>query len=266
MTPGFDVLVVDDEPLAREGLKNMLERQAKVSSVRVCASGADAIGMIAEQRPDVVFLDIEMPKIGGFDVIREIGAERMPQLVFVTAYAEHAVRAFEVHAVDYLLKPVRVERLAECLERLQDQAAHLDLSAYGEKLGALIERFADGSLTAYPSNGIGVQERIAVKSSGRVTFVNTAEIIWVEAAGDYIFLHTDTESHLMRETMRNMEARLLPNGFRRVHRSAIANLSYVRELKLDDGNAHSVVLANGVTLGLGRSYREGIYEALTSQS
>ncbi len=258
-------LVVDDEPLAREGLALMLSDETDIDIVALCPNANIAIDMIRQHQPDLVFLDIQMPKMSGFDVVQKIGEESMPLVVFVTAYDQYAVEAFEVHAMDYLLKPVRKSRLQESLVRIREQLLQKDLRQNGKKLGELLNMFDQhtgmNSQPSVTSNGYD-NNRIVVKSHGHIYFLQTSEILWIEASGDYVTIHTEEKSHLLRDTMRNMELRLDPHGFKRIHRSAIINLSFVSELKSGSNNEYNVVLSNGTILNLGRSYKDSLYSSL----
>ncbi len=258
-------LVVDDEPLAREGLAMMLADETDIEVVALCPNANNAIEMIQQHQPDLVFLDIQMPKMSGFDVVQKIGEEKMPLVVFVTAYDQYAVEAFSVHAVDYLLKPVRKSRLQESLVRIREQLLQKDLRQNGKKLGELLSMFDQNretdSQSSAASNGSD-NDRIVVKSHGHIYFLQTSEILWIEASGDYVTIHTEQKSHLLRDTMRNMEVRLDSHGFKRIHRSAIINLSFVSELKSGNNNDYNVVLSDGTVLNLGRSYKDSLYSSL----
>lgn len=254
-------LIVDDEPLAREGLTLLLAEHPDVEITGQCANGAEAIRQIQSQHPDLVFLDIEMPRVDGFAVLEALAPDRLPFVIFVTAYDQYAVDAFNVHAIDYLLKPIKSERLRSSLDRLRERLQERDLKANSRKLGELLEQLhsLNGRHRQADTHDNG---RIIVRSHGHVYFLQPGDIIWVEASGDYVTIHTETRSHLLRETMRNMESRLGPHGFQRIHRSAIINLGCVHELSSNRGNDYSVVLTNGTVLNLGRSYRESLYASL----
>ena len=261
---GIRTVVVDDEPLARDGLRLMLETEADIELIGQCANGAEAIRFIKDQKPDLVFLDIEMPRIDGFAVIRALDPQLLPYIVFVTAYDEYAVEAFNVHAVDYLLKPVRKARLQESLNRLRERLQERDRRENSKRLSQLLEQFnrLNGSVSSVNAAGAQEEGRIVVKSHGHVYFLQARDIIWVEASGDYVTIHTPKKSHLLRETMRNMETRLDSHGFKRIHRSAIINLECVSELTSNRNNDYNVVLTDGTVLNLGRSYKESLYASL----
>ncbi|MES3008977.1 MAG: LytTR family DNA-binding domain-containing protein [Pseudomonadota bacterium] len=257
-------LIVDDEPLAREGLLLLLENEPDIDVIQQCGNGSEAIQAILKLQPDLILLDIQMPRIDGFDVIEAVGPAHMPFVIFVTAHNEYAVEAFNIHAIDYLLKPVRKSRLQESLGRVKEKILHKKLRQSGEKLGELLTLFT-GENAAAPvdkSNSAREDDRIIVRSHGHVYFLQTRNILWVEAEGDYVTIHTPQKSHLLRDTMRNMEQRLDSHGFKRIHRSAIINLSCVSELKLGKNNDYNVVLTDGTVLSLGRSYKDALYASL----
>ena len=210
--------------------------------------------MIREASPDLVLLDIQMPGLDGFDVIGEIGVDAMPSVIFVTAYDKHALRAFEVHALDYLLKPLDGDRLQEAVERCRSQLGRRpeDMT---ERLSALLQEM-DPERSNPASTA---SSRFVIKSGGRIRFVDSEAIHYVEAAGDYVRLHTDENVHLLRETMSEMEKRL-PDAFLRIHRSTIVDTERIAELQPYGNSEFIVVLESGETLKLSRSYREDLTE------
>ena len=246
-------VVADDQPMARERLTALLAQQPDVDVVATCASGAEAVSAIKAHRPDLVFLDMQMPELDGFGVIDAVGVDRMPPVVFVTAYDAFALRAFEVHALDYLLKPFGRDRFEQALERAR---RHLERQRDGELATRLMALVAD----VRPAGGR--PDRLMVRSGARVVFVDADQIEWVEAEGNYVRLHAGSESHLVRDTMQSMERRLGPARFARIHRSRIVNLSRVRELRLVASGEYEAVLHTGVRLGVGRLYREALQERL----
>lgn len=246
-------LIVDDEPVARRGIRHRLRNEADVEVVGECGDGASAIDAIAELAPDLVFLDIQMPELGGFDVIDAIGIANMPAVIFVTAYDEHALRAFDVHAVDYVLKPIDRERFRTALDRARQR-----LSQKGDDLRASLAA-ALGDLGRAPRP---YSKRLAIKSDGRVTLVDVHEVDRVEAAGNYVEIHVGPRHHLLRETMTSLEARLDPEHFVRVSRSSIVNSGRVRELQPTFNGDFVVVLRDGTKVSGSRRYREG-FDALT---
>jgi len=247
------VLVADDQPMARERLVSLLAAEPGVELAGVATSGPEAVDCIRHQSPDLVFLDLQMPGMDGFGVIEAIGVERMPPTVFVTAYDEYAVRAFEVQALDYLLKPFGRQRFQSALERAR---RHLERERQGEMAGRLAELLQS-------RRGSEGRERLLVKSGGRVSFVDVDAIDWVEAEGNYVRLHTGSDSYLIRETMANLLKQLGAERFFRIHRSRIVNVKKVKELLIAGGGDYQVVLVDGTKLGLSRLYRDALQEHLT---
>ena len=246
-------LVVDDEPIARERVLSLLQQEDDVEVVGECGDGAQAVAAIQHQVPDLVFLDVQMPGVDGFGVIEAIGAEKMPTVVFVTAYDEYALRAFEVHALDYLLKPFGRDRFRQTLSHAR---AHLERRRAGD-LGRRLLALVNDIKPEAPK-----LDRLIVKSGGRVFFLRTGDLDWIEAAGNYVRLHLGEESHLFRETMNRMEARLDLKRFVRIHRSRIVNTDRIKELQPWFNGEYVVVLHNGARLTLSRGYREKLQERL----
>jgi two-component system, LytTR family, response regulator len=241
-------LIVDDEPLARGRLRQLLEDQIDIEIIGECEDGVTALQAIREERPDLVFLDVQMPELDGFGLLQELGQESMPAIIFVTAHDQFALRAFEVHALDYLLKPFDAERLQRSLTRARGWLERRGGEDLGTKLSAL--------LTDLRGPAAKLQDRLAVKSSGRVVLLKYEEIDWIEAADNYVNLHVGKESHLLRETMNNLEQRLPAERFLRISRSTIVNLDRVRELQPMFHGEYAVILRDGVRLSLSRGYRD----------
>ena len=246
-------LIVDDEPMARERIAGLLAQEPDVEVVGQCSDGMQAVSAIQQLAPELVFLDVQMPAVDGFGVIRQVGAERMPLVVFVTAYDEYALQAFEVHALDYLLKPFGRDRFRQCLAHARQLRDRHRAGELGKSLMALVHDVKPEQRR---------QERLVVKSGGRVFFVRTDDIVWIEAAGNYVRLHLKEQSHLFRETMNQMESRLDPERFFRIHRSRIVNTEHIKELQPWLNGEYVVVLQNGTELRLSRSYRERLEERL----
>jgi two-component system LytT family response regulator len=246
-------LVVDDEPIARERVMSLLQHEDDVEIVGECSDGAQAIAAIHQQTPDLVFLDVQMPGVDGFGVISAIGAERMPIVIFVTAYDEYAVKAFEVHALDYLLKPFGRDRFQETLKHARASLERRRAGDLGRRLLALVNDIKPEAPKF---------ERLVVKSGGRVFFLRSEDIDWIEAAGNYVRLHLGEESHLFRETMNRMAARLDTRRFARIHRSRIVNTERIKELQPWFNGEYVVVLRNGTRLPLSRGYRDKLQEQL----
>ncbi|NOK18174.1 response regulator transcription factor [Corallococcus carmarthensis] len=264
---GWRVLVVDDEPLARANVKHLLAQAPDVTAVDECEGGRDAIACILETRPDLVFLDVQMPECDGFDVLREVGAERMPPVIFVTAFDRYAVRAFETHALDYLLKPFSDARFRDALERARRQRAQGKNQELLRHLSALLEQHRPPPPPAEPARSAENEpvERIAVKTGGKVLLIPVEELDWCEAEGNYVILHAGTRSPMLRETLNQVERWLDPRRFVRVHRSLLVNVDRIRELEPDVDKGWVVVLRDGTRLRLSPN-RKAAVEALLRQS
>ena len=231
-------LVVDDEPLARRNLTVLLNRDPDIGAVAECASGLDAIQEIRKSKPDLVFLDVQMPECGGFDVLELLGNDLPPTIIFVTAYDEYALRAFEAGALDYLLKPFDDARFGRALKRAKEKLAHY--------------------LPPQPR----APERLVVRSRGQVLFVSVADIDWIEAAGYYACLHVGSDTHILRRSLAELEQDLGDEKFVRIHRSLVVNLERIRGLELQTGGEYEVVLKSRVRLRLSRRYRKRLQNRL----
>lgn len=246
-------LIVDDEPLGRERIRALLASDPEIDVIEECSDGHHAIAAIERSRPDLVFLDVQMPEMDGFAVLNAIAGDRMPIIIFVTAYDRYAVQAFEVHALDYLLKSFDRDRFQAALQRAKDEIQRLRTGALNERVAGLLE-----DLQAKQK----YLTRLVVKSGGRITFLRVEEIDWVEAADNYVRIHAGRESHLMRETLQSLESRLNPEKFLRIHRSTLVNLDSIRELQPIFHGDYLVKLNDGTELTLSRSYREKLREPL----
>lgn len=251
--PEIRVVVADDEPLARERLRTLLGAEDRVDLVAECHDSTSAVAAIHRFRPDLVFLDVQMPGGTGFEVIDAIGADRMPFVIFVTAFDRYALRAFDVHALDYLLKPFDRNRFHEALLRARDQ---IERRSTGDLERRLLELVEDLKPAPHPL------DRFVVKTGGRVFFVRADEIEWIEAAGNYVKLHVGSEAHLFRETMNAIETKLDSDLFFRIHRSHIVNIERVRELQPWFNGEFVVFLRSGTRLTLSRGYREKLQERI----
>lgn len=240
-------LIIDDEPLAREGIRMMLEDDPDISIIGECADGRQAVIQIIENTPDLIFLDVQMPEMTGFDVLAAVGLERIPAVIFVTAYDKYALEAFEVHALDYLLKPFTRQRFVKALERAKASLMHTRSEEINDRLAALLQDLKPGEKYL---------ERVVIKEAGRLSFLSVEEIDWVEAADTYVRLHVGGTSHLIRGTMGGLEARLNPARFLRVHRSTIINVNRIKELHPLFHGEYIITLRDGTRLNSGRSYRE----------
>jgi len=252
-------IIVDDEPLARDSMRVLLERDSEIELVAECANGHGALQAIQELAPDLLFLDVQMPEMDGFEMLARVETERLPVVIFVTAYDQHALRAFEVHALDYLLKSYSDDRFEAALRRAKEQIRQKKVNEVSQRLVALLDDRKQGK--AQPERGAYLT-RLVVKSGGRVFFLKTAEIDWIEAADYYVYLHVGGKSHLLRETMNTLEKQLDPRKFQRVHRSTIVNLDRIKELQPHAHGDYTVILYDGTPLKLSRSYRPKLEAAL----
>jgi two-component system LytT family response regulator len=243
----FTALLVDDEPLAREGLRMLLAADGEVSSIREARNGHEAVEAIRAVRPDLVFLDVQMPEMDGFAVVQEVGAEQMPAVVFVTAHDKYAIQAFEINAIDYLLKPVTAERFAKALDRAKSLLQARNADEPGRQILSLLETIAA------PRHSL---KRLAVRTAGKTVFVDVADIEWIEAAENYVQIHAGRAEHLLHVTMSALEKSLDPELFLRIHRSVIVNVKRIREMQPVMHGEYVITLANGVRLQSGRSYAE----------
>jgi len=241
-------LIVDDEPLARERLRGLLAGEPGVEVVGECGDGCQAVRAIDELRPDLVFLDVQVPNLDGFHILESVGGDRVPAVVFVTAYDQYALRAFDVRAVDYVLKPFGRERLQRALDRARAQIARARSSDLSGQLTALFEGMRPRTAPFL--------RRVVIKENGRLFFLRTSEIDWVEASGNYVRLHVGAESHLLRDTMSGLEGRLDPEQFLRIHRSTIVNIERIKELHPWFHGDYIVVLRDARKLTMSAGYRE----------
>jgi two-component system LytT family response regulator len=246
-------IIVDDEPLARQGIRAQLKVEKDFKVIAECRNGSEAVRAIETRSPDLVFLDVQMPELDGFGVVEAIGAGRMPSVIFVTAYDRYALRAFEVHALDYLLKPFDDQRFARTLQRVRQHLERREVDGLGERLQGLLDEINPRGKYA---------ERVVVKSAGRIFFLSVSEIDWIEAADNYVRLRAGSESHLLRETMNSIETRLNPNEFVRVHRSRIINVRRIKELRPMFRGEYDILLRDGTRLESGRGYRDRIQRLL----
>lgn len=247
-------IVVDDEPIARRGVRLLLEREPDVEIVGEAAGGREAVDLIRRTRPDLAFLDVQMPECDGFQMLTEVGLGAAPAIVFVTAYDEYALRAFEVNAVDYLLKPYDDARFAAALQRAREAVRRRQAEVVDARLFQLLNYLQSASRAPREEHS----DRILVKSSGEIFFLKGEEIDWIEAEGDYMKFHVGGKTHLMRETMARLEARLDPKRFIRIHRSTIVNVDRMRKLSPSFAGEYAVVLNDGTKLKLSRGYHERI--------
>ncbi len=241
------VLIVDDEPLVREGIPDLLCREPDIEVVGECGDGVWAVAAIKSKSPDLVFLDVQMPEMNGFGVLEALPPEHMPNIIFVTAYDQYAVRAFDFFALDYLLKPFDEDRLYTALRRAKEQFQLQRSSERHQQLLALLREIRDEHSQV---------DRLIVRSVGRTSFVETDSVDWIEGAGNYLRLHAGKDSHLLRGTMSGIEARLDSKKFIRIHRSAIVNIASIKELRPSCHGEHTLVLKDGTLLTLSRGYHD----------
>ena len=244
------VLIVDDEPVARRGILRLLRQEPDIEVIAECGDGATAISAISTHSPDLVFLDVQMPELDGFGVIEAIGGNRMPAVVFVTAFDQHAVRAFDAQAIDYVLKPVDPERFSRALQRARSHLAHPD-DSFVRRVSEALKLIDRGEPQHYPA-------RLAIRSEGRVRLLDIDEVDRIVAAGNYVEIHAGAKQHLMRETMTSLEARLDPQRFIRVSRAAIVSIARIREVQPLFNGDFVVLLKNGAQVNGSRRYREAL--------
>ncbi len=242
-------LVIDDEPLARKRILRLLGDEPDIEVVGECGNPRDAQAFLKQETPDLVFLDVQMPEMDGFDLLREVGTRKPPAVVFVTAYDGYALKAFEVNAFDYLLKPFDEARFRLALERVRERLARREEDTLSNQLAALVDTLSP----ARPSRG-----RIAIKSAGKVMFVNVSDIDWIEAADNYACLHCNGITHVLRETMNSLEAKLDRTQFARIHRSLIVNIDRIAEMQPWFRGDYLVILKDGTKLKLSRTYRDAL--------
>ena len=264
MTHLLKTIIVDDEALARRGLKLRLSGRDDVEVIAEARNGNEALDLIREYAPDLVFLDIQMPGMDGFDVLRELSAEDMPAIVFVTAFNDYAIKAFEANALDYLLKPIEDSRLSEALDRVTENLDQRQALKHKESLLQLV-----GDITGEPVGSMeelstrdveGMKKKeipkLEIKDGGRTTWIPQNEIEWIDAAGDYMCVHAGGETHIMRMTMKMLEASLDPDYLHRIHRSTIVNIHQVKEMRAHINGEYFLTLNGGHTVKLSRTYKD----------
>ena len=249
-------LIVDDEDLARERLKSLLDREPRIEVIGEASDGKSAVSAIEKLKPDLVFLDVQMPELNGFEVLEALDEKHLPNVVFVTAHDKFALKAFDVHAVDYLLKPFDRERFQLAVDRAIAKVESNKTGRKDEALAAVIQE----------TKPTGPVERLLVKTEGRVLLVKVGDIDWVEAADNYVNIKVGKDSHMMRETMSSLETRLPADQFMRISRSTIVNVERIQELQPMFHGEYIVVLKNGTKLTLSRSYRDKLDRLLGGRS
>ncbi|HMJ08257.1 MAG TPA: LytTR family DNA-binding domain-containing protein [Pyrinomonadaceae bacterium] len=249
--------IVDDEPLARARVRRFLRDEDDIEIAGEYGDGSAAVEAISRDKPDLVFLDIQMPEKDGFGVVRSLAGKHMPTIIFVTAFDEFAIKAFDVHALDYLLKPFSRERIKRAVSRAREHIERMRLGNIDERLNSLIADLKSEKKYL---------ERLVVKSVGRVFFLRSDEIDFIEAAGNYVKLHVGRDSHMIRETMNGIEAKLDPDMFLRIHRSTVVNIDRIKELHPMFSGDYSVMLRDGTELALSRNYRDRFTELFENQA
>ncbi len=259
----LSTLIVDDEALARRGLKHRLQHVQDIHIIGEAKNGREALALIRQHHPDLVFLDIQMPGLNGFEVVRQLDPGELPAIVFVTAFDEFAIKAFKANAVDYILKPIENERLQEALHRVRerqsarrakkDRASLLQLVSEitGEHVTS-VEEIDDKNLSILKKPAA----RLAIKDAGRITWVQQDDIEWIDAAGDYMCVHVAGQTHIMRKTMKELEQELDSALLQRVHRSTIVNVSQVKAMQSHINGEYFLTLKSGHTLKLSRTYKD----------
>jgi len=240
-------LIVDDEPLARRGIRRFLKNDPETEVVGECGDGESAVATILSKKPDLVFLDVQMPEMDGFAVVHRVGPDRMPTAVFVTAYDQYALRAFEANAIDYVLKPVSQQRFARTLARAKERVAERSRDDLSRRIAATLEQIQRREKYL---------EHLPVSGNGRILLVRTSEIDWIGADGNYALLHLGPRTLEVRETLTALEGKLNPRDFLRIHRSTIVNVNYIKEVQSWFHGYHLVVLQNGQELRMSRYQRE----------
>ena len=246
-------LIVDDEPLARQRVRDLLAQDPDIHLVGECGDGRQAVAAVQALKPDLMLLDVQMPALDGFGVLQALDGTELPVVVFVTAHDRYALKAFEVHALDYLLKPFDRDRFASALERAKAQVQQGKTGSIEQRLLAMLQTVQERQ---------PAPERLVVKTAGRFSFVRIKDIDWIEAAGNYVRLHLGKEDHLLRESMAALETKLDAHSFVRIHRSTIVNLERIRELQPTFHGEYVVVLRDGTELTLSRTYRDKLQECL----
>jgi two-component system LytT family response regulator len=256
-------LIIDDEPHAREGIRIRLTPFPEIHCIGECASGREAVTVINTLQPDLLFLDIQMPEMNGFEVLQHIRVDRQPIVIFVTAFDKYAIQAFECHALDYLLKPIREDRFGETMQAVMSESHRRNLEAYVARLHSAARDYAMGgampdqapSMIADAAAPLRFLTRLMIKAKDQISIVTVDTIDWIESAGDYVYVHAQGQKHLVRETLASLEERLDPQKFVRIHRSVIVNIERITLLRPNEHGDFDVVLKNGVKLKLSRTYR-----------
>lgn len=247
----YKVLIADDESIAREILQTHLNRYPQIELLAACSDGKEALNMIEKNEPDIIFLDIQMPELNGIDLVKNLTISKLPLIVFVTAFDNYAIRAFESNAIDYLLKPFDEERFDKTFQKVLKQLEltnKQEFSAVFEKYGQFFQQIIQPNYA----------EIITIKDGGRIQLFKTKDLIYIEADGNYISIHTEKSKHLQLETLSNFEKKLNPKTFVRIHRSTIVNLNFIKEIQSHFNGDYSVILKNEKTLRMSRNFKNNL--------
>lgn len=247
------VCIVDDEPLARKRIEKLLSKDSEVVITKTCANGQEAIEYLKSEDIHILFLDIQMPKLSGFDVLNQVKLKNVPAIIFTTAFDEYAVQAFEYSAIDYLLKPFDNKRFEQALAKAKHRVMHAHTDEFTKRLEKLLNQMESGKKYL---------KRIMIRASDRVYFINVENIEYIEAEGNYVGIHANGKKHLLRETMTNMEKRLHPEHFVRIHRSMIININEIAELQPWFHGDHLVILRSGQKVTMSRNYKKNLQSLL----
>lgn len=270
----FRTIVVDDEQEAREGLKLLLSADPEIELLALCKNGMEAIRQIRLLQPELVFLDIQMPEINGFDVLNTVEISPMPSVIFVTAYDQYALKAFEIHALDYLLKPFSDERFYKALQHAKYHLQHTSLQQLQDKLISVLAEYNQIQKSSQQSDQLiedpepelqTFADRLVIKSMGKIFFVALGDLVWVEAFDYYVKIHTQDKFYLVRDSLKNLEKKLPPAQFLRLHKSSLVNMRFVVELEPHFNGEYIVKLSNGQKLKLSRNYKQALAELLKNQ-
>lgn len=247
-------LIVDDESLSREKIRNLLAPDPEIEVIGECSNGVQAVQEIHHKQPDLIFLDIQMPELDGFGVVEHMEKSQPSHIIFITAYDDYAIRAFEVNAIDYVLKPFDKARFSEAVARAKRMIQTEKLDELNTHLHDLLEALK--SRTSY-------LKRLVIKTSGRIYFIKTEQIDWIESAGNYVVIHCGAEKHLYRETLKCLSTQLDPETFIRIHRSKIVNMERIQEIQPWSHGDHLLILEDGTELVMSRNYKDGLEKVST---
>lgn len=264
-------LIVDDEPHAREGIRIRLQDAPSIDIIGECSSGLEALEAIHTLKPDLVFLDIQMPGMNGFEIVQKIGIEPVPIIIFVTAYDSYAVKAFEYHALDYLLKPINDKRFKDMIKSVLSEVSHRNLEKYSNTLRSLVNDYFEKieNNDEEPKSDKGKTNdvylsRFMIKTKDYISIVPSNEIEWIESAGDYVYVHANSKKHIVRETLTFLEKKMDPKKFIRIHRSIIVNIEKIKNLRPNESGDYDVFLHTGAKLKLSRTYRDHFQSIMKS--